>query len=40
MSWLAFCIFTKGFRLKHKTLADARVVSVTKKEYGFAVHFL
>ena len=25
--------------LKHKELSNARVVSITKKEYGFALHF-
>ena len=26
--------------LKRKGLSDARVVSITKKEYGFLLHFL
>ena len=33
-------IVSKRFFLKHEELSDARVVSVTKKEYGFAIHFL
>ena len=32
-------ILSKRFFLKYKGLSDARVVSVTKKEYGFVVHF-
>ena len=28
------------FFLKRKRLSDARVASVTKKEYGFVVYFL
>ena len=34
-----FYIVSKIFFLKHEDLSDARVVSITKKEYGFAVHF-
>ena len=30
----------KRFCLKHKELLDGKVESFTKKEYGFAVHFL
>ena len=37
---MSFYILSKGFFLKRKGLADTRVVSVSKKEYGFAVHFL
>ena len=32
-------IISKRLRLKRKELYDERVVSLTKKEYGFAVHF-
>ena len=32
-------LFTK-FSLKREGLPDARVASITIKEYGFAVHFL
>ena len=35
-----FYILSKRFFLKHEELSDARVVSITTKEYGFAVHFL
>ena len=35
-----FYIVSKIFFLKHKKLSDGRVVSKTKKEYGFAVDFL
>ena len=34
-----FYILSKRFFLKCKELPDARVVSITKKEYGFVVHF-
>ena len=37
---VSFYILSKRFFLKRKGLSDARVASVTKKEYGFAVHFL
>ena len=37
---ISFYILSERFFLKHKELLDAKVVSVTKKEYGFAVHFL
>ena len=33
-------ILSKRFILKRKGLSHARCVSVTIKEYGFAVHFL
>ena len=36
----SFYIFSKGLGLKHKGLSDVRVVSITKNEYGFAVHSL
>ena len=32
-------ILSKRLRLKRKELCEAKVVSLTKKEYGFAVHF-
>ena len=35
-----FYIFPKRFFLKREELSDARVVSITKKESGFAVLFL
>ena len=35
-----FYIFSKVLRLKRKELAGVIVVSLSKKEYGFAVHFL
>ena len=35
-----FRILTERFFLKRKGLSDARVASITKKEYDFAVHFL
>ena len=37
---ITFYIFCKRLYPKDKGLSDARVVSLTKKEYGFAVHFL
>ena len=37
---ISFYIPSERFFPKHKGLSDARVVSITKKEYGFAVHFL
>ena len=33
-------ILSKRFFLKREELSDARVVSMTKNEYDFAVHFL
>ena len=35
-----FYILSTRFFLIRKGLSDVRVVSITKKEYGFAVHFL
>ena len=35
-----FYILSKIFFLRREELSDARVVSITKKEYGFAVHLL
>ena len=37
---ISFSIISERFFLKRKGLSDARVASITKKEYGFAVHFL
>ena len=31
-------ILSKRFSLKRNILSDIRVASITKKEYGFAVH--
>ena len=36
MSWLVFIFFLK----KDEGLSDTRLASITKKKYGFAVHFL
>ena len=35
-----FYIRSKRFFLKREGLPDARVASIAKQEYGFAVHFL
>ena len=35
----SFYILSEIFFLKRKGLSDARVVSIIKKEHGFAVHF-
>ena len=35
----SFYILSKRFFLKREGLSDARVASITKKEYRFAVHF-
>ena len=37
---ISFYILSKGLFLKHEELSDARVVSITKTEYGFVKHFL
>ena len=37
---IKFYILSKRFFLKRKKLSDAKVVSITKKEYGFAVYIL
>ena len=37
---ISFYILSKRFFLKREEISDARVVSVTKNEYGFAVYFL
>ena len=36
---ISFYILFKRLFLKCKRFSDARLVSFTKKEYGFAVHF-
>ena len=36
---ISFYIFPTRFFLKRKGLSDVRVVSITIKDYGFAVHF-
>ena len=35
---ISFYIVSTRFSRKRKGLSDARVVSMTKKEYGFVVH--
>ena len=37
---ISFYVLSERFFLKRKGLSDATVASITKKEYGFAVHFL
>ena len=37
---ISFYILSKRFFLKREGLSDARIVSITKNEFGFAVHFL
>ena len=37
---ISFYVLYNKLFLKLEGLSDARVVSFTKKEYGFAVHFL
>ena len=37
---ISFYILSKRFFLKHEGLYDVRVTSITKKEYGFAAHYL
>ena len=37
---ISFYISSKALRLKRKGLSDVRVASLTKIEYGLAVHFL
>ena len=37
---ISFWINFERFFLKREGLSDAIVVSITKREYGFAVHFL
>ena len=36
---ISFYILSKRFFLKDEGLSDARVSSITKEEYGLAVHF-
>ena len=36
---IIFYVLCKRFFLKPKGLSDAKVVSITKKEHGSAVHF-
>ena len=36
---ISFYILCTRYFLKSEELSDGRVVSITKKEYGFAVHF-
>ena len=36
---ISFHILSKRFSLKRKGLSDARVASIAKIEYNFAVHF-
>ena len=40
VSMISFYILSERFFLKRKGLSDARVVSITKKEYDFAAQFL
>ena len=37
---IRFYILFERFSLNRKKLSDAKVVSITKEKYGFAVHFL
>ena len=37
---ISFYILSKSFSLKRKGLSDVKVVSITKNEYDFSVHFL
>ena len=37
---ISFYVHSKRFFLKRKELYDARVASITKKEYGSAKHVL
>ena len=39
MAWLLY-ISSKRFCLERKEYSDVKVVSLTKKEYGFAMDFL
>ena len=36
---ISLYILSKKLFLKREGLSDARVASITEKEYGFAVHF-
>ena len=37
---IKFYILSKMFLVKHEELSDTRVLSITKRESGFAVHFI
>ena len=37
--WSLFQVLSKRWHRKRNGLSDARVVSLAKKEYGFAIHF-
>ena len=37
---ISFYILSERFFLKREGLSNARIASITKKEYGFAVHYL
>ena len=37
---ISFYILSERLSLKYEEVSDARVVSTTKNEYGFALHFL
>ena len=39
IAMISFYILSNRFFLKREGLSDVRVASVTKEEYGFAVHF-
>ena len=39
MVMISFYILYKRFCRKRDGLTDARILSITKKEYGFAVNF-
>ena len=36
---ISFYILSKRFHLKRKGLSDARIISITKKEYGVKAYF-
>ena len=36
---ISFYISSKRLHLKYNGLSDVKAVSITNKEYGFAVHF-
>ena len=40
LSMISFYMISERFFLKCEGLSDVRVASITKKENGFAVHFL
>ena len=39
VAMISFYILSKRIPLKHEGISDTGVPSITKKEYGFAVHF-